>query len=307
MDIVQCSGGLGNQMCDYIFMRYLEIKMNKEAFMDNHSFDFKKEHNGFELDKIFPNIKLNLLKNEMHNDWKEVIKSKGGLKNGICMANIIKDYKIPIDTLVTTNTFNKNSAELNSFNGKRLIYENHIFLDLKYPQGLNEVDNCYYICKCYTDIYFKEIKSTIINEFKFKPIEDDMNKYYFKLIKETFSIGVHIRRGDMVDLGLSLESHNYFKAISTIRKRSVDNCKNPIFFVFSDDIKYCKDNYFEMGFKITDEVVYVEGNKISAKNYIDMQLMSNCKCLVYSPQSSFAKLSEWLNLELVDTIKISKK
>lgn len=64
-------------------------------------------------------------------------------------------------------------------------------------------------------------------------------------------------------------------------------------FVFSDDIKWCKENSELMHFNKFKNVTYIEGN-VKGKNYIDMQLMSECKAMIVS-NSAFCFLAALLN------------
>ena len=47
--IVLMNGGLGNQICQYIFLRWLEINTGKKCLADDSAFCLAKpEHNGYE-------------------------------------------------------------------------------------------------------------------------------------------------------------------------------------------------------------------------------------------------------------------
>lgn len=62
MKIVMCNGGLGNQTFQYIFARYLELKSGESVWVDDSSFCMPKVvHNGLELQRVFPNVKIHLL------------------------------------------------------------------------------------------------------------------------------------------------------------------------------------------------------------------------------------------------------
>jgi hypothetical protein len=66
---------------------------------------------------------------------------------------------------------------------------------------------------------------------------------------------------------------------------------NPVFFVFSNDIHWCKSNLWN---PIRDcSVEYIDWN-IKENSYIDMQLMSECKHNIIA-NSSFSWWGAWLN------------
>jgi hypothetical protein len=85
------------------------------------------------------------------------------------------------------------------------------------------------------------------------------------------SISIHIRRTDYITLshtGYILCGLEYYHhAIQTIKEK-VDN---PIFFVFSDDIQRCKENFKE--YNITH---FIDWNT-KENSYKDMILMAKCK------------------------------
>ena len=54
MKIVFMNGGLGNQMFQYIFFRWLELNSGDECFLDDSPFfGDHVAHNGYELERLF--------------------------------------------------------------------------------------------------------------------------------------------------------------------------------------------------------------------------------------------------------------
>ena len=111
-----------------------------------------------------------------------------------------------------------------------------------------------------------------------------------ELINSTNSVSVNFRRTDYVKnpkavaffgvLGMAY----YEEAIRIISKK-VDN---PHFFVFSDDIEWCKEN-----FKINYPLTFI--TKENTDNHIeDFRLMLSCKNYII-PNSTFAWWPAWLN------------
>jgi len=72
----------------------------------------------------------------------------------------------------------------------------------------------------------------------------------------------------------------YRNAISYMKNKGVN-----IFYIFSDDIEWCKGH-----FSYIDEIIYVEGNI----NIKDLALMSICKNNIIA-NSSFSWWGAWLN------------
>lgn len=107
----------------------------------------------------------------------------------------------------------------------------------------------------------------------FKDIKlDDKNKEALSKIVTYDSVFLHVRRGDYYSpryikkLGGTCPLDYYEKAINHVLNKN----KNVVFFVFSDDIEWVKQNLH------IPSPVYVDWNK-GVDSYIDMYLMSNCK------------------------------
>lgn len=253
MKIIKLLGGLGNQMFQYAF--YLSMaNRHKNVKADINSFKNYELHNGFELEKIF-GIKINKASNFMvkvfdpaNNTWKyRKLRRFFGAKNAL---------------LDEPNEFVFDQEILN--NNKSLMYRGY---------WQNEG-------------YFSDITDKIRSAFTFKKPLQDENLSISNLIKDTESISIHIRRGDYVGhslLGGICDLNYYQKAISLIRSK----VSEPIFFIFSNDIEWCKTNLS------LPEANYISWNK-DANSYIDMQLMSLCKHNIIA-NSSFSWWGAWLN------------
>lgn len=147
--------------------------------------------------------------------------------------------------------------------------------------------NIYLLGDWQSEKYFKNIENIIKNDFKFK---NDLNKNfqrYLREIKKTNSISIHSRRTDYITNPHANRLHGvcpisyYQKAIKLIKAK----IKNPHFYIFSDDITWCKNNL-----KLRCPATYVEKNKA----WEDLQLMSNCKHNIIA-NSSFSWWGAWLN------------
>lgn len=273
------NGGLGNQTFQYIFSKVIEELTGEECFIDDSSFFGNVQHNGYELERVF-GVKPKLLSSFFSEDvWDSMIKIKEEgisipeqlLKNGLDFFVIRegKDFE-----------FSGNSVEL----PPHKVSEDIVYF-LKNTKG-----NIYYYGYWIRSKWLKIIKEKIIKELQFPSIEDDINKYYQDKINTTNSIAVHIRRGDFVSLGWELDNRFYYGAV---KEMSIKN-KNATYFIFSDDIEWCKKNEEELGFKIVEgNVIYIEGN-YGRDAYKDMQLMAMCKKIIMS-NSSFCYLAALLN------------
>ena len=133
--------------------------------------------------------------------------------------------------------------------------------------------------------YFSFIEEKIKAEFTFKIEIDDINKKYLEEMNKVESISLHVRRGDYLSSpSLNVCTEKYYEnAITYFRER----IENPIFFVFSNDIEWCRQNINGKDIK------YINVNK-GERSYNDMRLMSACKHNIIA-NSSFSWWGAWLN------------
>ncbi|RZK18576.1 MAG: alpha-1,2-fucosyltransferase [Flavobacterium sp.] len=134
---------------------------------------------------------------------------------------------------------------------------------------------------------FSHVRSALLEKFKFPPLPTSL----FSLgenIKRTNSVSIHVRRGDYLhpanrDYHGVLNVSYYERAT----KHIAENVANPFYFIFSDDIDWCKENLFVGG---NCEFV---SNK-TAPSWIDMALMSQCKHHIIA-NSSYSWWGAWLS------------
>ena len=109
-----------------------------------------------------------------------------------------------------------------------------------------------------------------------------------KIIKSTENpISLHVRRTDILDpknpYG-GICDIDYYKQAESLIKQKVGI---PSFFVFSDDIAWCKNNL-----NFINPIYFVSNPKIP--DYEELILMSSCKHNVIA-NSSFSWWAAWLN------------
>lgn len=137
--------------------------------------------------------------------------------------------------------------------------------------------------------YFKKIRPVLLKEFSLLKESRAFLKLK-KIIRSTNSVSIHLRRGDYVRRAVTRKYHGvldfdyYQKAIRALTRK----VKSPHFFVFSDDIKWVKDN-----FKINYPAIYIE-RSYKLSNPEEMILMSLCQHNIIA-NSSFSWWAAWLN------------
>lgn len=126
------------------------------------------------------------------------------------------------------------------------------------------------------------------NSIEFKEINlNNSNKKILDMINNSNSVSIHVRRGDYLKnqnkYGNVCNSPYYKQSIKLIQK----SFKEPLFFVFSDDMDWVKNNLkFE-------NAVFVSEN-VGDNSYLDMYLMSFCKANIIA-NSSFSYWGAFLN------------
>lgn len=261
MIIVRLSGGIGNQMFQFAAGLSAANWNNTELFLDIEYFRKNQIHNGFELNRAF--------KNQCKISSPSRTRSILGIRaNKWILKTILR------------------------FEGK-LLRGQHLYSQpsFNYDNNFDKIsEDSYLIGYFQSEKYFYKIKDLIRKHFIFKNKLSKSNTDLLKLIKNSNSVSIHIRRGDYVTNKKAFDIHGicsskYYKnAISYIKK----NVRNPYFYIFSDDEELVRNNFIrEKNLKIVD----INKNN---QSYIDMLLMSNCKHNIIA-NSSFSWWAAWLN------------
>jgi hypothetical protein len=155
------------------------------------------------------------------------------------------------------------------------------------PEVLTVKDGVYLDGYFQSEKYFKSIEHIIRNSLRFKKDTfGEQGAIYKEQILNLNSVGLHVRRRDYLTSPL----HNvcnmryYSKSIAYIQ----DQLASPHFFIFSDDLEWCRENFHIPNCSFV--------NIQAAKNnpIIDFQLMSLCKHNIIS-NSTFSWWAAWLN------------
>jgi hypothetical protein len=143
-----------------------------------------------------------------------------------------------------------------------------------FPRLINK-QNCDFYGYWQHPKYFKHVYSELKKEFCVR--ERFYTPDFIKLRKEISShnsLSVHIRRGDFADCGFYIMPIDYYqKAIDFVKAvKNIDRV-----YIFSDDMKWCKENFKDVTF-------------VHMENYLDLELMKACKHYIIPGNSS---LSLW--------------
>ena len=258
MNVIFLQGGLGNQMFQYAFYLARKRKGDKVDY-DCGLLSVNKQHNGFELDKLF------------------------SVRYRTCKFRVLL---LRIVLLVRRKSKILSQIMFSCFNF-RLIED---AMPSVFEPSLLVTQQAFYYGYWQTEKYFMDIEKDVKHIFTFPlSLLSERTVECRNLICTSNSISVHIRRGDYLksnNIGLyggicTLEY--YEKSIGYMNERISD----PVFIVFSDDMEWVKRNL-----QISD-AVYVNWNQ-GADSWQDMYLMSQCRHNIIA-NSSFSWWGAWLN------------
>ncbi len=252
---IKLSGGLGNQLFQYAIGRSLSIQKECNLYIDTCWYSSIPDGS----------TDRSILINQL--DTKAIyINSKGKTEE------LINQY---------------NGKLINKFLKRKITKENKYF---SYDSTLIKKLPPIYLDGYWQSFkYFHNIRDILINDFK--PIETTNNYQEFeKLISDQKeSVMIHIRRGDYVNSPSASKIHgfigtNYYRnAIEQIKNL----VPNPVFFVFSDDISWCKEHLPK------DSIIFIETKNSAASPISELSLMSHCKHHIIA-NSTFSWWGAWL-------------
>lgn len=262
MVIMQLMGGLGNQMFQYALGRSLSLRLKTDLKLDHESL----------IDRT----------------------PRGNI--------VFRDYDLDIFTLVAERatkaeigrylprTEPKNTADKiyrkisNIISPHRYLYEPHFHVT---PIVDQLPKDCYLVGYWQSPKYFKDVEAVIRNDFRFK---EEMSPVAQELQKNIFSknsVCINVRRLEYVNNSFhGLCDLKYFNPAIEIMKSKIDN---PHFFIFSDDLEWCKEN-----FPSNINKTFVGSEYFGPKFSDYLRLMSSCKHFII-PNSSYAWWGAWMN------------
>ncbi len=172
----------------------------------------------------------------------------------------------------------------------RTFFKNEKYreIDFGYNPDVFTLDGDYIFLEGYfqSEKYFRKHEAEIRKDFEIISPLKDKSKEAIKQIEKVNSVSIHIRRGDfLMNERHNTDKSNYYKeAIERIESL----VENPVFFVFSDDINWVRENL-----STKHETNFIDFND-ALTNFEDMKLMSACKHNIIA-NSSFSWWAAWLN------------
>ncbi len=268
MVVVKLWGGLGNQLFQYFFGKFIakERNIKVEYFFDN---------------VLHNNTDKSILKlfNDIH-----VVEEKEVFKNNIIIKNK-NIYRI----------FRKLN-QLFPFLHRKVYIENNFFYKNKLPAKSNVFDGYWqsfrYLNNFNYEYDFEKHKKIFL-----------YNSEYINLINSSNSVSLHIRRGDYLNsknrkIYYNCDLDYYRKAINIISSK----ISNPVFFIFSNDINWIRQEFMDLE---GINKFFVDNSHSENSAIKDLFLMSSCKHQILA-NSTFSWWGAYLN-PFIEKIVIAPK
>lgn len=194
-------------------------------------------------------------------------------KQGSSVSYDISWFNHPhIDRMFCLNKFNVNMS-FSNFQGLQAVKENGFNIRI-----INEKD-CVFFGYWQSPLFFKDFLPELKKELT---VKEEFYTTEFVQLRERItsenSVALHIRRGDFLNHKrhhvISMEY--YEKAIHLVKALREDT----IFYVFSDDMKWCQENFKDVNF-------------VHLEEYLDFELIRLCKHQIM-PNSTFSLWATYL-------------
>ncbi len=276
MEVVSLIGGLGSQMFKYAFYLALKEKCPGECLIDTSFFLQRKSWNGYELNRLF-GIEAPDLKNRLTREQINSITEKKSSYIDECLKYLSKKGKVSYYFMGTRYTYSSFPLPIYRKLRQKVLFFLHM-CGKHYQYTLEQVitdDNAYFDEYFHnSDQHFRFCKDIVKKAFLFPEFDDEKNKLVSQKMKNEDSIAIHIRRTDhLADNGKLFNNEYYKKSVNYIKKVNSDKL---VFYIFSDDLNWCRLHLSDIGINKGDEVEFVGWNK-EESSYKDMQLMTYCK------------------------------
>lgn len=262
---IKIMGGLGNQMFEYAMLRSMSLEYNSKAIADLSGIT-NKTHNVYSLDNF--NIS-----NEV-----DFIPKRKSIRNTINYL-LYGFYYVFIQKRKCNLKYIKFQNKIIRNFGMCCIPDGYIDI------GKVKCKNKYFFGYFQSNNFFKKYEKIIREELQVKTPPKKSNAKLLEEISNCESVCLHIRRGDYVGTNHQVCTIEYYlKAINEMNKI----VKKPIYYIFSDDIKWVRENIV---FDKKDNIVYIDKKN---DNYEELRLMYTCKNFIIS-NSSFSWWASFLS------------
>jgi hypothetical protein len=148
--------------------------------------------------------------------------------------------------------------------------------------------------------YIRGYEHLLRNEFCFKNQIPPTSKSVLSQILSTNSVGLVVRRGDFINHPeFDIVKFQFFVDGMKLLKSTYNNI---YFYIFSDDICWCKQQFIDNN----DNIIFVEESHTGPNGEYYLHLLSKCNHFII-PNSTFAWWGAWLSQNKSKTIVAPRK
>lgn len=282
MHILYLNGDLPEQISEYIFLRHCELIHNEEILVDDTYYYSKFGYDEFELIKVFPNIKLKMLKDEYNEEkWKKMIDICNETDDPVQVPNILCDEGLDLKVVADDQFYYNYVNPLAHMDGEpsHIIVEKYDFRNGTYkvtPEFLAKhsarvkpfknketgeiYEHIFYAGVWEHELFAESIKKQLQEELEFAPFSDPQNiEYMENILLKNGSIAIYINSIEVLLVKNSSQIINQYSDIIRKTKRQVAKSNaTPRFFIFSDDIELCKREISKFKINPADDIFYIK-------------------------------------------------
>lgn len=282
MIYVEMQGRCGNQLFRYAFARYLQEIIGEELTI---SFNEIKHHNGKngwvnELENF------NVVPYYLYKKDEKIMSNETSLKQKI-IGGIYLTYLKMIDGNTRAQKVKKSYKFQNILSKNGIYWLREGFYPYKYFENKKCIISGGFECKKFWENDKLNIRDKLLLELTPKNSIMGENKKIYEEINNSESVCINVRRGDFLASdnkeSFAVCTEKYFKEAYEISRKLIKNGK---YFVFSDDINWCKEN---MTFIENAEFV-----QDGMPPYETLRLMYSCKHFIIS-NSTFSWWGQYLS------------
>lgn len=260
MIVIKLKGGIGNQMFQYAFGKFLSLEYNRPLLLYTNFYTSGRSDRRFDLETFKIDEYMNAEEVIFNNQWR---------RDEI--------------TLISENSYCFDRT-------------NHQHLEAdKTDKKLVIVDGYWQSYK-----YFAPIDNLIKRQFTFKHELSGIWKKMALEIVDSNSVMIHVRRGDYLQ---KLDYHGVVseRYISDGINYCTDHLTGARFYVFSDDISWCREKLSHY-----DNITFVDERFYGKDNLPYLQLMCMCKHFIMA-NSSYSWWAAWLGRSKDSVVIYPKK
>ncbi|MBN2275281.1 MAG: alpha-1,2-fucosyltransferase [Bacteroidales bacterium] len=286
MIIVRITSGLGNQLFQYATARSLAdkhqtvLKIDRIGFVSDRQRDFRLDC--FNIDIQYATLSDLIRLYPLEGIIMLLLRPLIGYKNAGRIVLWLEHHVLKLQ-----KNYNQPFSYSKPLIKGNLLVQRFYHFDMEIARSR---DNLYMIGYFQSWKYFSDIRLRLLVELQLRKPAVGQIRGMLSRITESESVAIHVRRGDYFSdpdnrkLFEVFDMQYFSDAIQQIRK----NTEKPVFFVFSDDVRWVKRHLVS-----SEPLIYVELNNADHPEE-DLRLMSHCRHAILS-NSSFSWWGAWLN------------